>query len=75
VIYKHVNSGGSFGANPLLQTVGLGQAQRLERLEVYWPTSDTRQVFTGVAFDRALRIVEGEDRPIVLERVRTTLGK
>ncbi|NIR40168.1 MAG: CRTAC1 family protein, partial [Actinobacteria bacterium] len=24
-IYKHVNSGGSFGANPLQQTIGLGQ--------------------------------------------------
>ena len=25
-IYKHVNSGGSFGANPLRQTIGLGEA-------------------------------------------------
>jgi len=61
-IYKHVDSGGSFGTNPLRQTVGLGKATRLERLEIYWPTSDTRQEFTDVPMDKIIRIVELEDR-------------
>ena len=59
-IHREVTSGGSFGASPLRQTIGLGPARRLARLEVFWPASDTRQVFEEVALDRAYRIVEGE---------------
>ncbi len=60
-IYKHVNSGGSFGANPLWQTIGLGKAEKIELLEVYWPTSDSTQTFRDVAMDRHLEIVESEE--------------
>ena len=58
-IYRHVNSGGSFGANPLRQTIGIGTAQVLDRLEIYWPTSDTTQVFEQVAINQMIRIREG----------------
>ena len=58
-IYKHVNSGGSFGANPLAQTIGLGAAQKVDRLEVYWPASGETQAFTGVPMDSFLEIEEG----------------
>lgn len=34
-IYKHVNSGGSFGANPLRQTVGLGKASKTSPLRSF----------------------------------------
>ena len=64
-VYRHVNSGGSFGANPLRQSIGLGSAERVERLEVYWPTSDTTQVFEDVAVDQRLTIVEGSDEIVV----------
>ena len=59
-IYRHVNSGGSFGANPLRQTIGLGSAARIERLEVFWPTTGDTQAFTAVPADRIIRIVEGD---------------
>src|SRR5947207_2968803 len=42
-IYRHVTSGSSFGANPLEQTIGIGNARSIARLEIYWPTSDTTQ--------------------------------
>ena len=58
-IYKDVTSGSSFGANPLRQSVGAGSAAIIDTLEVYWPTSDTTQVFHNVASDQAYRIVEG----------------
>ena len=58
-IYRHVNSGGSFGANPLRQTIGIGTAQVLDRLEIYWPTSDTTQVFEQVSVNQMIRIREG----------------
>jgi hypothetical protein len=61
-IYRHVNSGGSFGANPLRQTIGLGTANRIRVLEVFWPTTGETQVFRNVPVDRSLRITEGDDR-------------
>jgi hypothetical protein len=61
-VFRHVNSGASFGGNPLRQTIGLGKASRLAVLEVFWPTSNTTQRFIDVAFDRAIRITEGSDR-------------
>ena len=60
-IYKHVNSGGSFGANPLRQTIGLGKTDRIELLEVYWPTSDSTQTFRDVPMDQHIEIVESEE--------------
>lgn len=59
-IYKDVTSGSSFGANPLRQSVGSGNAAVIDTLEVYWPTSDTTQMFHHVASDQAYRIVEGK---------------
>jgi hypothetical protein len=58
-IYRHVNSGGTFGANPLRQTLGFGKADRLERLEVFWPSSNRTQTLGGIPMDRAVTIVEG----------------
>ena len=60
-IYKYVNSGGSFGANPLRQTIGLGKAEKIELLEVYWPTSDSTQTFRDVPMDQHIEIVESEE--------------
>ncbi|MFQ5668972.1 MAG: CRTAC1 family protein [Acidobacteriota bacterium] len=67
-IYRWVNSGGSFGANPLRQTVGLGHSRRIDRLEVFWPTSGATQVFQNLPADRHVRILEGEDRVVELPR-------
>ena len=66
-IYRHVNSGGSFGANPLRQTIGLGSATRIERLEVFWPTTGETQAFAAVPVDQIIRIVEGETSYSTLE--------
>ena len=38
-IFRWVNSGGSFGANPLRQDIGLGMADAIKNLEVFWPTT------------------------------------
>ncbi len=57
-IYSIVGSGGSFGASTLTQEIGLGQAQRIQELEVYWPTTDSRQIFNDVPLDSHIRIRE-----------------
>jgi hypothetical protein len=59
-IYKHVNSGGTFGCNPLRQHVGLGDAVGVDRLEVFWPASGESQVFENLPVNRWIRIDEGQ---------------
>ena len=61
-IYRWVNSGGSFGANPLRQSIGLGQATQVKRLEVYWPTSDQTQVFYDLPANQFFKVVEGQQK-------------
>ena len=73
-IYRHVNSGGTFGANPLRQTIGLGKAARIERLEVFWPKTGKRQAFAKMPMDSAVEIVEGEEQFTLLPLRRYRLG-
>jgi len=61
-IYREVTSGGSFGASPLTQHIGLGPASRIEKLEIAWPASRTTQSFTDVPVDRSIEIKEFEGR-------------
>jgi hypothetical protein len=57
-VHRHVSSGSSFGANPLEQHLGLGKAERVARLEIYWPTSGTTQVFHNIAVDQGIVVTE-----------------
>ena len=66
VIYKTVNSGGSFGANPLRQEIGLGEAKVITEVEVFWPTSGLRQTFTELHVNQAYRIQERDANATVL---------
>ncbi len=74
-IYKDVNSGGTFGANPLRQTIGLGRASRIERLEVLWPTTGEKQVFTQVPLDVFIETVEGGERFTLLAAPKLQAGR
>lgn len=67
-------AGGSFGANPLRQTIGLGRSDRIDTLEVFWPTSSLTQTFHDVPVDRAIRIVEGRPSYTTRALTRLTLG-
>jgi hypothetical protein len=57
-IHRHVSSGSSFGANPLQQTIGLAKNERVDLLEITWPTSGTKQVFHDLAVNQAIEITE-----------------
>ncbi|MDA1051387.1 MAG: FG-GAP-like repeat-containing protein [Planctomycetota bacterium] len=65
-VYKHVNSGGSFGANSLRQTLGLGRATSIEKLSIFWPTTGETQEFRNVQPDQIITIVEGRQSYIRL---------
>ena len=73
-IYKYVNSGGSFGANPLRQTIGLGQAKKIVRLEIFWHTTGLTQTFHNVPLDRFIQITEGEPQYTTVELRKLKLG-
>jgi tetratricopeptide (TPR) repeat protein len=62
VVHRTVNSGGSFGASPLQQHVGLGRAAQTVDVEVYWPVSRTRQRFGGVPKNQVIQIRELAER-------------
>ncbi|HEV2275754.1 MAG TPA: FG-GAP-like repeat-containing protein [Acidobacteriaceae bacterium] len=56
--YRDVGSGGSWGASPLAQEIGLGPAARIVSLAVRWPGSKTTQTFKNVPMDEFLEIEE-----------------
>ena len=73
-IHRRAGTGGSFGANPLRQEIGLGRATRIESVEVRWPGSGTVDRLTGLALDRAYRVVEATGTAEPLERPQVRLG-
>jgi hypothetical protein len=57
-IYRTVGSGGSFGASPMEQHIGLGKSARIQNIQIWWPSSNTRQNFANLAKDQFLQIKE-----------------
>lgn len=74
-IHRVVTSGGSFGASPLEQHIGLGKSAQIRELEIWWPVSNTRQRFTNVTKNQALEIHELADRYVTLDRKAGALRK
>lgn len=69
-LYRTVNSGGSFGSNPLLRHIGLGNAASIDRVTIQWPASGIEQPITGLELNSAYKITEGR---IGFERMPTDL--
>jgi hypothetical protein len=66
-IHKTVSTGGSFGASPLRQEIGLGQATSIRSVTLHWPATGLTQDVSGLAMDRFYRIREGDPAAEVLE--------
>jgi hypothetical protein len=62
-IHRTVGSGGSFGASPMRQEIGIGKATSILRAEIFWPATGATQVVTGLAANRMYRIREGSAVP------------
>ncbi|MGH9511283.1 MAG: FG-GAP-like repeat-containing protein [Terriglobales bacterium] len=73
-IFRTVGSGGSFGASPLQQHIGLGKKARIASVEIWWPASGTRQTFSDVGTNQFLEIKEFEKEYTRIERHRYRLG-
>jgi hypothetical protein len=59
-ICRSVTTGGSFGCSPLRQQIGLGAAESIEAIEIFWPVTGRVQRLPGVPMDRFYKIREGE---------------
>lgn len=57
-VFRCVSSGSSFGANALEQMIGLGKANTIAKLEIFWPTSGTTQTFRDLQANQAIEITE-----------------
>lgn len=57
-VFQWMNSGGSFGANPLRLHFGLGEASEILQVEVVWPVSGQTQVIRNVQMDQLITITE-----------------
>jgi hypothetical protein len=73
-IYRTVGSGGSFGASPLQQHIGLGPSAKIASLEIRWPRSGTRQNFLNVGTNQFIEIKEFAKDYSKLKRVSFRLG-
>ncbi len=73
-IVRTVGSGGSFGASPLEQHIGLGRSATIENIEVWWPASKTRQNFAQVRPNQFLEIREFDAAPHPLSRRSFQVG-
>jgi tetratricopeptide (TPR) repeat protein len=74
-IYRTVSSGGSFGASPLEQHIGLGKDAAIESLEIRWPgTAGSPQQFASLPKNQAVEIKEGVAEYKKLTRTPYRLG-
>ena len=55
--------------------MGRSDAERIEQLEVYWPTTGTTDVYRDVPLDQQIRIVEGEANFTVVPLKSFAFGK
>jgi hypothetical protein len=74
VMHRTVGSGGSFGANPMEQHIGLGPSARITALDVWWPATNTWQHFANVAKNQFLEITEFATEYRSVVRKTVTLG-
>jgi hypothetical protein len=74
-IYRTVGQTSSFGGNPLEQLIGLGQNAHAVTLDVWWPTSKTRQHFVAIEPNQYIEVEEFARGYTRLKRSAFPLGK
>ncbi len=61
-IYEMVSPGSSFGGNSLQLEIGLGKAEKINSVKIYWPAGGKQpQLVEGLMVDKAYTIKEGSE--------------
>jgi len=74
-VYRDVNSGGSFGSNPLMQHLGIGQATAIDQIEIKWPGSNAVQTIKNLPADKNIKIKQGDNHFAVSQLKRFDFKK
>jgi hypothetical protein len=74
ILHRTVGSSSSFGGSTYRQEIGLGDAEHVDSIVIFWPTSRTTQTFRDVPANRSYEVREGEDAPRELQRTAFRLG-
>ncbi|WP_435353676.1 FG-GAP-like repeat-containing protein [Emticicia sp. SJ17W-69] len=61
ILYRTVNSGGSFGASTLRREIGIGQANIIDEIAVTWAKTRKTQVFRNIKPNQFIKITEGSN--------------
>ena len=64
--YNKVNSGGSFGANPLLIEQGLGDVTSIDNIEILWPGQLNPQLLKNVDINTHIVVTQNSSKPVLL---------
>jgi len=73
-IHQSVASTGSFGNSCLRREIGLGDAKSIKSIEVFWPASGIKQLFTDVKMDSFYKIKESSNNLLPVKLEKLTLG-
>ncbi|RYF95669.1 MAG: CRTAC1 family protein, partial [Chitinophagaceae bacterium] len=65
-VFREVNSGGSFGSNPLMQHIGIGAAVLIKNIEITWPGSKTVQQLNDVPADQHIVVTENRNEMVTV---------
>lgn len=74
-IHRAVGAVSSFGGSPSRQEIGLGDAQSIRSVEIWWPASGIRQSLQNLELDGFYRVVEGAESAEKLSPRRIKLGE
>ena len=74
-IYRTIGQTSSFGGNPLEEHIGLGPNAHAVALDVWWPTTKTRQHFAGIKPNQYIEVKEFASDYTRLKRYPFSLGK
>jgi hypothetical protein len=59
VVYREVNSGGSFGASALRREIGIGQAKMIDEIAITWSKTHKTEIFKNIKPNQFIKIKEG----------------
>jgi len=65
-LHREISSGGSFGASPLRQEIGLGDATAVLYVEIFWPVTGKIQRIDGLQLNQSYRIREDASSAIAV---------
>lgn len=75
MVYRKLNSGGSFGCSPFRREIGIGQASTIDEIILTWPASGITQVLKNVQPNQYIRVKEGQEGFEKIELNKLTFKK